>query len=128
MKTLALLIFSSLITSAYATSIPLRYTCQADSDTVKIDIGEFRSLQNAYIEVYNQGGMGPNNLEFSAVAIEQIPVYSAGQLVQIDIALPMGGEIFLDISHDLKKAVGVFKPTNRSVKSSLFCILDPISL
>lgn len=127
MKFLALLALSAFISSAYATAIPLRYSCESEDDTVKINLGEYRNLTNAYVEVYNQGGMGPNNLEYSAVAIEQKPIYSAGQLVQIDIALPMGGEIFLDISHDLKKAVGTFKATNRAVTADLICTLDPIN-
>lgn len=126
MKTLALLSFLTLSTLASAATIPLKYTCRADEDTVKIDLGEFRAMKNAYVEVYNQGGLGPNNLEYSAVAVEQTPVYSAGQLVQVDIALPMGGRIFLDIGHNLKQAVGTIKASSRAITSDLICNLDPV--
>lgn len=126
MKILAILSFFVLSSSVFAASIPLRYTCQSGEDTVKLNLGEFRQMTMAYVEVYNQGGMGPDNLEYSAVATEQTPIFSAGQLVQIDIALPMGGQIFLDISHDLKKAVGVFKATNRAERFGIYCQLDPI--
>lgn len=128
MKTFALFGLFTLSTLASAATIPLKYTCLADEDTVKIDLGEFRAMKNAYVEVYNQGGLGPDNLEYSAIAVEQTPVYSAGQLVQIDISLPLGGTIFLDIAHNLKQAVGNFKATSRAVTTDLICTLDPINL
>lgn len=126
MRLAIFLIFSVLSFQAFSSTIPLHYTCESGEDTVKINMGEYRNLKNAYVEVYNQGGMGPNNLEYSAVATEQRPFYSAGQLAQIDILLPMGGEILLDIGHDLKNAVGTFKATNRAVKTDIICKLDPI--
>lgn len=128
MKTFTLLALAVFASQSFAATIPLRYTCESGEDTVKINLGEFRNLQNAYVEVYNQGGMGPDHLEYSTVAIEQTPVYAAGQLVQIDMALPMGGELLLDIAHDLKKAIGTFKATNRAIKASIICTLDPVGL